>query len=45
MFCFALRVVSDHTKWIPLDETKPGDMHLFNFNNGQRAPITNRHVE
>lgn len=44
MFCLALRVVSDHTKWFPFDETKPGDTHL-NFNNGQCTPITNRHVE
>lgn len=47
MFWIALRVVSDHTKWISLDEIKPGDVHLINFNIylGQCVPIPNRHVE
>lgn len=37
------RVVSDHTKQIPSDETKPGVMHLVNnnINLGQGAPTTN----
>lgn len=47
--CFDLPhgVVSDHAKLIPLHETKPEDVHLFNANINlvQCAPTTNWHAD
>lgn len=46
--CFDLhhKVVSNHAK-IPLDETKPGGVHLVNasINHGRGAPTANKHAD